>query len=69
MAATFQETFKSVLSVHAPVKKRRAGPYFALWLASGLRTSIETRDTVVKIGAKSPEIWPADTKQRKSMLH
>ena len=64
MAGTFQEIFESLLNIHAPIKKRRVRSEFAPWLTPSIRKSMETRDRLKKIAAKSPEIWSAYSKQR-----
>ncbi len=64
MAGTFQEIFESILSLHAPIRKRRVRSEFAPWLTPNLRKSMETRDKLKQLARKSPEMWPAYTKQR-----
>ena len=64
MAGTFQEIFEPLLDIHAPIKKRRVRSEFAPWLTQSLRKSMETRDRLKKIAAKSPEMWSAYSKQR-----
>ena len=55
MADTFQEIFESLLNIHAPIRKKRESPDFAPWLAPDLRKSMETRNRLKKIAAKSAE--------------
>ena len=44
MAATFQETFESILNLHAPVKKKRIRSQFAPWLTVSLKNLMKERD-------------------------
>ena len=64
MADKFQEIFESLLSVNAPIKKRKVSSEFAPWLTLALRKSMETRDRLKQIAAKSPEMWSVYTRQR-----
>ena len=64
MVGKFQEIFESILSLHAPIRKRRVRSEFAPWLTPNLRKSMETRDKLKQLARKSQEMWPAYTKQR-----
>ena len=63
MADTFQEIFESLVNVHAPIKRRRVSSEFAPWITPELRKPMETRNRLKEIAAKSPEMWPAYTRQ------
>ena len=63
MAGTFQEIFESLLNTHAPIKKPRVRSEFAPWLTPSLRKSMETKDKLKKVAAKSPGMWSAYRKQ------
>ena len=64
MANTFQELFESILTIHAPIKRRRIRSEFAPWLTPSIRKSMATRDRLKKIATKNPEMWCLYTKQR-----
>ena len=59
MAATFQETFESILNLHAPVKKKRVRSQFAPWLTVSLKNLMKERDILKQEAEKSPEKWSA----------
>ena len=46
MAATFQEIFESILSIHAPLEKKRRCPDPAPWLTPGIRKLIQHTHTL-----------------------
>ncbi len=57
MASAFQETFETILDMHAPLKKRRVRADFAAWLNQSLRKLMRDRDLAKRGAEKSPEKW------------
>ena len=64
MTNTFQESFQSILNVHAPIKGRRVRSEFVPRRISSIRKSMATRERLKKIATKYPEMWSLYTKQR-----
>lgn len=61
MAGTFQEIFKLLLNIHAPIKKKRVRSQCAPWLTPSLGKSM---DRLKKVATKSPELRSAYTKKQ-----
>ena len=59
MTATFQETFESILNLHAPAKKKRVRSQFPPWLTVSLKNLMWEREILKQEAVKSPEKWSA----------
>ena len=64
MASVFQELFDAVLSLHAPIRKRKRKGEFAPWLNGGIRSLMTRRDKAKKDARRNPELWPLYKKLR-----
>ena len=64
MVSVFQELFDSVLSLHAPIRKRKRKTEYAPWLNAGLRSLMVRRDKAKKDARRNPELWPLYKKLR-----
>ncbi len=46
MASAFQEVFDSILSCHAPIRKKKVRNEYAPWLTSSLKNLMKESETV-----------------------
>ena len=58
MAKTFQETFETLLNLHAPLKVKKVRSEFAPWLTSSVRILMLKRDKMKKAASRNPQPWP-----------
>ena len=64
MATIFQEIFKSILDLHAPLGRKKVRSGFALWLTPSLKRLILERNKLTLQVENSPEIWLAYKRKR-----
>ena len=58
MASVFQEMFDAVLSLHAPIRKRKRKSEYAPWLNGGIRYLMLRKDKAKKDARRNPKLWP-----------
>ena len=64
MASVFQEFFDAILSLHAPIRKRKRKSEYVPWLNAGIRSLMLRRDKAKKDARQNPALRPLHKKLR-----
>ncbi len=64
MAATFRETFESLLNFHALLRKCKVRAKYAPWINPSIKELMRKRDHNKKLATKNSALWPKYKKLR-----